>query len=392
MPNYNNPQYPVPRVFVSSVIEDFQAYREAARQAIAGVGGEPILINEDFPSLAKSSRNTCLDAVESADIFIIIIGARSGWDAPSGKLVIEEEYDQAQAKKLPVLVFLQDAKRDSRAQEFAERLSEYIDGLFRVTFTSPADLQAKIEKALTPFFSQTKGKTMDKASFTQFLRNPHLIPNETSMRFVLVPEREEEVIDPIVLGSEDFAQHVYEIGHSQGVRLFNYSRQKEHGIKGQSLIIHQFDPSGSSKETVDEVRLEISGLGQIIIDANVTRRVSRGQEGSPLDIFVVAHEDIEIVINASFRFTGMLFDYLDRFKRYQRFFYNIALVNLGMRRLVEEPKEQESYQMNTLNQEEPMLAFNEARLVDWSDLNIPKNEIERVLTVLPRRVGEQNSF
>jgi hypothetical protein len=67
-----------PRVFVSSVIEGFQAYRQAAARAVEAAGGEPVLVNEQFPSLAASSRNACLDAVESCDSFVLILGARGG--------------------------------------------------------------------------------------------------------------------------------------------------------------------------------------------------------------------------------------------------------------------------------------------------------------------------
>ncbi len=37
------------------------------------------LVNEDFPSQAGSSRNTCLDAIDSCDIFLLVIGGRGGW-------------------------------------------------------------------------------------------------------------------------------------------------------------------------------------------------------------------------------------------------------------------------------------------------------------------------
>jgi ABC-type branched-subunit amino acid transport system substrate-binding protein len=67
-----------PRVFVSSVIEGFAAHRQAAREAIAQLGGEAILVNEDFGSQNASSRNACLDAVASADIFVLVIGTRGG--------------------------------------------------------------------------------------------------------------------------------------------------------------------------------------------------------------------------------------------------------------------------------------------------------------------------
>lgn len=45
-----------PRVFVSSVIEGFEAHREATRTAIEATGGDPVLVNEDFPSMHISSR------------------------------------------------------------------------------------------------------------------------------------------------------------------------------------------------------------------------------------------------------------------------------------------------------------------------------------------------
>ena len=53
-----------PRVFVSSVMENFTQHREATRLGIKESGGEPILV-EDFPSLMVSSRTACLDGVAS---------------------------------------------------------------------------------------------------------------------------------------------------------------------------------------------------------------------------------------------------------------------------------------------------------------------------------------
>ena len=71
-----------PRIFVSSVIEGFAVYREAARQGIIQVDAEPVMVNEDFPSQNASSHNACLDAIASADTFLPIIGVRGGWADP----------------------------------------------------------------------------------------------------------------------------------------------------------------------------------------------------------------------------------------------------------------------------------------------------------------------
>jgi hypothetical protein len=45
-----------PRVFVSSVMEDFGEMRVAARLGIKDAGGEPVLA-EDLPSLDETPRN-----------------------------------------------------------------------------------------------------------------------------------------------------------------------------------------------------------------------------------------------------------------------------------------------------------------------------------------------
>jgi len=388
MRNYSSPQDTRPRVFVSSVVDGFQDYREVARKAIENSGGDPILVNEDFPSLMDSPRNVCLDAVDSADFFISIVGERGGWQTPSGKLVVEEEYDRACLKKLPILVFLQDIERDAEAQTFAKRLSDYVDGSFRVTFKSPAELKAKLEKSLAPLLARSREKPMKNDKFIKLLENPYLIANETSIRFILAPEREEEVIDPLIFDSEDFIRDIHAIGHSKEVDLFDYLRQKEQDIEGKSLVIHQFDPHGSRKNTTKEVRLELNESGEVIIDSNVTRRVLRGQRDTLLDIMVVAHEDIEAVLNMSFQFVGALFNNIDRFKRHQRFFYNVVLSNLGNRELVKEPKEQSSYGGNSFRDNKPIVVFNEPRLINRLDLYSPKDEISRVLVLLSRKLKE----
>ena len=97
---------PGPRVFVSSVIEDFDDYRAAARRGIKRAGCQPVLVNEDFPAAVESSRNVCLDAVDSCDVFLVIVGRRGDWKTPAGKLVVEEEYERAKSKKIPVLARL----------------------------------------------------------------------------------------------------------------------------------------------------------------------------------------------------------------------------------------------------------------------------------------------
>src|SRR5580698_155864 len=132
---------PRTRVFVSSVVEGFAEYRQAARSGIEQAGAEGIFVNEDFPSQASSSRNTCLDAIDSCDVFLLVLGGRGGWKAPSGRLVVEEEFEHARSRKLPVLVFLEDVPRDGDGQRLSKRLSDYVDGNFRLRFSGASELR-----------------------------------------------------------------------------------------------------------------------------------------------------------------------------------------------------------------------------------------------------------
>jgi hypothetical protein len=45
-----------PVIFASSIVDGFRDYRQAAREGIEAGGGRPLLINEDFPSLATSPK------------------------------------------------------------------------------------------------------------------------------------------------------------------------------------------------------------------------------------------------------------------------------------------------------------------------------------------------
>ena len=226
---------------------------------------------------------------------------------------------------------------------------------------------------------------MDEHLLIQFMEETYSIANETSVRFVIAPERVEEVIDPVILGSDDFIETILALGHSKKVRLFDYSRQKNPQIEGQSLVIHQSDQYHSRK-AIAEVRLELSESGLVMIDSNVTHRIIRGQRDSLLDICVLVKEDIETVLNICFQFTSALFDHLDQFKRHQRFLYDASLVNLGTRMLVEEPKEQGSYSLNMYGHDRPVVAFDKPRLIARTDIASPKSEIDRLIAVLSRKI------
>jgi hypothetical protein len=374
-----------PRVFVSSVIKDFKEYREACRKGIEKAGGYPVLA-EDFPSLSDSPRNACLDGVASCDILIIVIGKRGGWTAPSGKLAVEEEYEEAKRRKMPILAFLQDVEREDDALKFAGRISDYINGHFRLEFDNALDLQEGVENSVLPIIAQFGKEEADLNFFTEKLRNPYGRDDITMLRFVVSPERREEMIDQASLGSNEFKHNILRIGHDPCVGLFVYESSIKTEI-GINEIAFLQDDKDQTKDIINLVRLEITTNGSIIIDLNVTRCEEDTSGLGFSDSMVVSERNINKKLQKAFLFSGNFFESKDRFKRYSRMLYNVALSGIGFRTLMHDlPKNKRSYQMDRqIN--EVVIAWDDARIIDRSELSYPEKEIEIVISLFRRRLA-----
>jgi len=207
---------PKVRVFVSSVVEGFADYRAAARMGIESAGAEPVLVNEDLPSQGTSSRNACLDEIDSSDWILAIVGRRGGWTTPSGRLVVEEEFEHARVRNLPVLAFIQETMRDAEAERFVRKLSDYVDGMFRTEFQTTADLKQQVERAVRGRLETMSPRNLEGRDLSSyFVSERHTSGGATTLRFVLEPEREEEVVGPVRIASSDFGERLLELGHGR---------------------------------------------------------------------------------------------------------------------------------------------------------------------------------
>jgi hypothetical protein len=136
-------------VFVSSVRRGLEVERDALPGLIRALGHEPKLF-EDFTALPVPPRQACLDGVDVADVYLLLLGERYGDAMPdTGIAPTEEEFNAAVRKGIPVIVF----RRSGVAMEpnqtvFAKRVEDYQAGRFRDSFSSPTDLLAKVAAAL----------------------------------------------------------------------------------------------------------------------------------------------------------------------------------------------------------------------------------------------------
>jgi len=375
---------PKPRVFVSSIVEGFAEYRNAARLGIQDAGGDPVLVNEDFPSLPTSPRNACLDAVESCDVYLCIVGSRGGWRAPSGKLVTEEEYEHAIRLGLPVLAFVIDGERDGEARRFEQRLSGYLEGRFRKVVADANDLRGNITRALTPLVAGLVLPMNPLQEISEALASRAPQTTDVLFRVVIAPERQEEVVDPVQLGDRNFQDLVLRIGHEQTVHLFDYRLSKKQTLTVECLLTHQDGATGARES---HVWLELCRSGRVRVDCGVGG--TQGGFGSDFSgAMVVAEEDIQAMGLVIFRYYGRLFEEIDGYGRHQGFFMNAALLNLGYRTIARGPRTRRSYPVRMASDDSPIVAFDEARRINRSHFNDPSEEVARIVTMFTRRASQ----
>ena len=224
---------------------------------------------------------------------------------------------------------------------------------------------------------------MDADLSQHFSKSGSYAGQPAMLRFVLTPEREQELIDPATLNSPRFKVQLYEIGLHSDVGLLNHESVKSSELRDDTRVIEQKDADGRHGEG-EYVHLEVSESGRIIIDMNVTGRVRRRSAQDMSGIFTVALEDIEAVMHTCFRFVKALYDELDPYMRHERFHYNVALYGLGYRTLERNPKAQSSHTMS-MRGSEPIAAYERSRSVGRATLAEPDKEIERVVALLERR-------
>ncbi len=371
-----------PRVFISSVIEGFEEFRKKAKEAVIEVGGDAFLI-EEHPSLPQSSRTACLDGVQCSDIYVVILGTRGGWKAPSGKLVVEEEYEEACKYKLPILAFIQKIEHDELSLKLVKRISDYVDGVFRKTFSSAEDLKDSIKQALNPIVEANLIVKLDIRKIDEKLSNPIELRNETTIRFVLAPERDQEIVDSLSLESDEFKRKLLELGHSSKVDLFSYEASKTSQVGVNELVILQEDKGG--REGNEDIRLEVTGNGIIIIDMNVTGRVQRGDLYTSISSMIILEEDLISCLHKCFSFADAFFQVKDEYKRHSSFLWNVSLNKIGYKSLRKKMPEGNSITMG-MHRKEEVIAFDQHKMLSRAELKSPSQYIETAVSLFRRKL------
>lgn len=383
---------PRPRVFISSVMDGYGPFRDAAAEGIRQAGCDPVRA-EDFPAAGHSPRNACLDGVQSADALVLLLGERYGFVGPSGVAVTEEEYNEAQRCHKRIMVFLEDvSNREPEQRAFVESVQGYVGGHWRKTFRDRDELTRLVREAVeeADLMAGPDQEGRARARVNAALdRRPPETQRVTWLTTIWATMRDEEAVDPLDLGDAAFQKRVHRLAHDCEPALFAYEQPKTSAVSTSALTIAQGDPA-NWREVSDLVTVEIHTDGTLLVAQNVIRAESRG--GTTDGIFYVyflAPTVVQDRLERAWTFAGAWWHDRDPYLRHEPLFFNVALHHVGSHRFAEAPRS--SGGAITIPGEcprDPLIVFDRPRKVSRADFDNPAGEIDRSLTMMARAFQE----
>lgn len=379
-----------PRVFVSSVMEGYAVHRDAARQGIRQADADPVLA-EDFQAQASSPRNACLDGVQSSDALVLLLGARHGWVTPSGRSATEEEYEEAQRRQLPILVFVQDGVvPEPKQRAFVARLEDYISGHFRKSFQAPDDLRRLVREAVMTANlggGTGLGTGGEKRIREALNRRPENIQNSVWMQTCWATQRNEEVVDPLQLNDASFRQTLQKLAHGCTPPLFHYEMSKKTEPSYRQLRVVQ----GEARAMPDDhaTIVAIRSDGTVTVMQNVSDATSNDLNRAMVAMHRLDPDVVRDRLERSWSFAAAWWNEVDGPLRHDPLLYGVGFYNVGSRsfeRVVDHGPG--GLTLPGKCPHDPLIVFDQPRQVPRRDLNGSEAEIRRILKTVKLRFRE----
>jgi hypothetical protein len=287
------------RVFISSLIDGFEALRDSAASAISTLGHQPTRA-EDFPASPDSPQQACLAGVRAADVVVLILGDRYGFVQPSGLSATHEEYREARESR-PVLVFVQrDSSPEPRQLEFIREVQGWERGHYTADFDSPNELRDRVIRALHDFSLATESAPLHEDELAD--RSRALIPSgrqasRPSLFVAVAAGPVRAVIRPAQL--EDAALHRFLLAEALtgSDAVLTPSSGTDTGVQGDTIRLTQRD--AGRLVTVDE-------SGRVLVVAPATE-----MDGWRSGVPSLIEEEVRALIGRALRFVSRVLDHID---------------------------------------------------------------------------------
>ncbi len=361
------------RVFLSSVIFDFEDFRDAAARAITSLGYE-VSRAEDFGASAATPQQACPAAVREADLVLLVLGGRYGAVQSSGLSATHEEYREARGST-PILVFVQEEiEYEPEQTRFIREVQEWESGNLTQGFTTPEELQEtvtrEVHRHILSEASQSAGDDDLLGLAQEAIHGGASHWHEPQLLFGLSAGPRREILRPSELEEEELAAWIQQQALFGSCRLFSTETGIEPALRGDWLVLTQ----GASA-------IEIQATGNIVMRQPA---LSGGRDHFSLPALI--EEDIEDRLAVALRFASMILDQIEPVRRLTRVSFTVEITNAAHHAWrTRAEHEQSPHSMSIGMQRGPALAHLSPPVRGRAELGQRASDFARDLTVLLRR-------
>jgi hypothetical protein len=292
------------RVFISSVIRDFGAYRDAAAQAITELGHE-VLRAETLRASDATPEQACLQLERQADAVVLLLGERYGPVQQSGLSATHEEYRDARDQR-SVLVFVQDGVTPEEAQrKFIDEARHWAGGRVTSAFTTPDSLRQAVTRAVHDLDLARAAGAADPGEMVDRARRAlNAVPTRGQGHQLIVSVAagpRQQLLRPAQLESEAMRESTLRLALVGSAPVFDTRAATDDRLSNGSLVLQQ-----------TRAQLRLDGEGTVtVIDPALRVPQTTGHFAG----MVIIEEDVREGIFEGLRFAGALLDEIDHTRR-----------------------------------------------------------------------------
>jgi hypothetical protein len=375
------------KVFISSVIQNFNNERQAAESAIKSLGLIPIM-SEQFDAQPLSPRQACLEGVRKSDFFVAILGKCFGFETTSGKSVCEEEFNEALQIGLPIFVFIQECQREEKQEVFKKSITHYEHGYF-VHFFDNCD---KLFRQVTESLSQYGTTTAVSITSTEASAHIKLITkinvtdyvSDAIVSVVIMPSDQREIYIPLTELASKEEKTAYQQAALFGSTVI-FSPEK--GITAvdarKHLELKQFEQHGHLC-----VKLDLYPDGTLFWTSTINNTRQNHDEHSLFNMHVIDEDLLYSKLISFYNYALWFYQRLSRKKRpIFSFFTSVSLFNKQAKKLGKRPASSPtsmSIGMGFGNSEKPIVFPDQPLNISFAQLTNPQGVTQELMHLMIR--------
>lgn len=287
------------KVFLSSVISGFEAYREAAAEAVKALGYQ-VIRAEDFPASTNSPQVACLSGLREADLVVLMLSQRYGAVQPSGKSATHEEYDEARGRK-PLLVFVHEGvELEPKQQAFREAVQRWEGGKLWKAFATPDQLRQRVTEAI---HKHTLGQAAGRVD------EQELVTRASELAAATTRNGDSRLVLALACGPKQAVMRPKQLHDPSFVRnLHKEAKFGEHPVLDDTAETDITERNGALVFEQRERSLRLDELGSVVVDLPARTRERHG-------LGWLVEEDLAERAEGGLRFVAKVLAMLDATER-----------------------------------------------------------------------------